>query len=121
MIPVINLNGFQKILLMMLFVAPESPKGGKKLSLNNEKLINAKDVLLKLNFITQNEEGLFSLTEKGLTALQEYGLIDTNFKQTPLGKIYASGKIPTQQEIKSLSQTSENVNITFKQYLKLYE
>lgn len=121
MVPIINLNGFQKILLMMLFVAPESPMGGKKITFNNQKLINAKDILLKLGFITQNKEGLLSLTEKGLISLQENGLIDENFKQTELGKIYASGRIPTQQELEKFSQTTEKFHITFKQYIKLYE
>jgi len=115
-LPTVNLNEHQKILLAMIMNAPESPNGGKRIHLSDEKLVNAKNTLVKIGFIQVNGSQLLTLTDRAIVLMKEDGLVDGTGQLTPKGLKYAEGDVKhSQPDTKDLPM--ENARMTFKQYL----
>jgi hypothetical protein len=122
-LPTVNLTGFQKILLTKIQNAPESQDGGKRIHADSDKLVSAKEFLVKLGIITLNSDtGLLSLTDKATALMQEEGLIDAAGELTEIGKQYAAGKIPkSSQPTDDETPQTEKFHISFKDYITLIE
>jgi len=123
-LPTINLTGHQKILLAKIVKAPQSPNNGKRVHVDNEKLVSAREFLVKLGIITFDPDTeLLNLTDRADVLMQEEGITDESGTLTDLGNQYASGKIPkpTEPPADSMSPTPEKFHISFKDYLLLVE
>lgn len=116
--PTVNLNEHQKVLLAMIMNAPDSPKGGKRVHLSDEKLVNAKKTLAKIGFIQIHDSQLMTVTDRGIVSMKEDGLIDETGQLTPKGLKYAEGNTKDSQPDPK-DGPMENARMTFKQYLML--
>lgn len=130
-LPTVNLTGYQKVLLAKIAHAPESPNGGKRVHLNNDKLVSAKEFLLRLNLIRVDPETqLISLSDEATTLMQEEGILDETGQLTDIGKRFVAGDLPSEENIiknpkpKTPPQQlppMEKFHISFKDFLKLCE
>ena len=119
-LPNINLSVHQKMLLAQIHDAPESPDGGKRISFEDEKMVTAKKILLKLGIITvDSQHELFTLTDRATTLMQETGIIDESGELTEDGVKLAAGETPIEQP--DTPTTNETFSLSFKQYLILVE
>lgn len=117
--PVFNLSNHQKQLLAIIFTAPSTNVDGSKIvPLNNQKLLNAKDVLIKLNLIIETPQKTLVLTKKAIDLLQAHGIIDDNLQLTSFGKEILKGNFKV-QEVNEGKQ--KNQKLTFKQFIKYFE
>ena len=122
--PNINLSTHQKMLLAKIQSTPMSPKGGKRVAFEDEKMITARDILLKLGIITKDDEsGLFNLTDRAEVLMQETGITDESGELTDAGTQLAAGEVPTDSSEDSVGdiQKTESFHISFKQYLMIAE
>jgi hypothetical protein len=117
---ILNLTGHQKILLAQIVNAPDSPKGGKRIHINDDKMEIAKETLIQLELITYDTETkLFDITDDAITLMQEEGIVDESGELTEIGKEFAGGILST--AVPSKSGTSPMERLTFKDYLQLVE
>jgi hypothetical protein len=142
-LPTVNLTGYQKMLLAKIVSAPDSPSGGKKVYLGDEKLVNAREFLTKLGIITFDvQSGTLDLTDRANALMQETGIVNDSGELTDLGKQFAAGEIPNNSQPsspstpngptdQSINQTdlsgqmsgvpTEKFHISFKNFLRLTE
>ncbi len=139
--PAINLTTNQKMLLAKIVAAPDAGMPGKKVPLNNEKLVVAKGVLVKLGLITVDDEtGLFRILPKAIDLMREDGLVDETGALTDAGDELAAGNtansdtftqrqnqspmnqgaqpIPSVTGMEQQPRVGESVHISFKQFLQ---
>ena len=127
-LPTVNLTNHQKMLLAMIAAAPPSPSGGKRVHLDDDKLVSAQNLLVKLGIITYDSQTqLVDLTDKATTLMQEDGITDETGQLTDTGKQYAKGETPdtkdNSEETSPEQQipSTERFHVSFTDFLILTE
>lgn len=89
----INLTDAQKTVVARIIAAPDANMDGfKKLAFNDEKLMTSKDTLLQIGYIEEDmKTGRFRVTDSGVAAMKEDGVVDENGQLTDHGKDLAYG------------------------------
>jgi hypothetical protein len=84
----INLSNSQKTILARIAAAPDPNMDGfKKLPLNDEKLVIALETLERILYVEKDPEtDRIRITDAGLAAMREDGLVDENDQLTDYGR-----------------------------------
>lgn len=93
----INLTNNQKRILARITASPDPNMDGyKKLPLNDEKLVDALETLERIQYVQHDEvTNRVRVTDTGLAAMQEDGVVDENNQLTDYGKDLAYGNTET--------------------------
>lgn len=93
----INLTTNQKRILARVTAAPDPNLDGfKKLPLNDEKLVDALETLERIQYVERDPQtDRIRVTDAGLSAMREDGVVDDNNQLSDFGKDLAYGKTET--------------------------
>lgn len=88
----LSLSETQKELLCKIVAAPEIPeKDGKKIDMENDHHVSARNMLEQLGLITIADQTEFiQLTDKGNEVMQEENLVDGSGQLTSVGQEYST-------------------------------
>lgn len=83
-----KLSDMQANVLFRVFMSGGSPQGGAQAMKGNDYLMSAAEQLIQQGMIAQNGGGIV-ITQKGVAALKNQGLIDMNNQPTDLAQKYS--------------------------------
>lgn len=83
-----KLSDMQANVLFRIFMSGGSPQGGAEAMKGNNYLLSAGEQLIKQGMIAQSNGGIV-ITQSGVAALKNQGLIDANNQPTDLAQKYS--------------------------------